>query len=174
MKISNKKQVTFEYTLFNEAGERIGEDDSPSRVTFIYGSGEIIPGLEGALAGKEPDDAFKVEIPPEFAYGEHDETLIETFPRDHFDSVEEELHVGLLMEAQSDAGVVLFTITQIDDKNITVDANHPFAGKLLSFDVKVIDVQDAPVKADEENNIKDEKEDPGKVLKIEAGKNEGK
>jgi len=144
MKISNKKEVTFEYTLFDEEGQKVGESDSPNSVTFIYGSGEIIPGLQGALAGKEAGDSFKVEIPPEFAYGEHDDSLVEVFPRDHFNSVDEELHVGQLMEAQSDAGVVLFTITKMDEKNVTVDANHPFAGKLLSFDVKIIDVKNGP------------------------------
>ncbi|MES0491929.1 MAG: peptidylprolyl isomerase [Leptospirales bacterium] len=141
MKIENGLQVTFEYLLSDEDGENLGDSDTPQTVTYTHGSGEIIHGLESAMAGREPSEKFQVEVPPGHAYGTRNEDLVEVFPRERFDSLEETLQEGMLMEAESTEGNVLFQVTRLTDTEVTVDANHPFAGKVLRFDVQINDVQ---------------------------------
>jgi len=144
MKILKGLQVTFEYLLSDENGNNLGDSIQPQVVTYVHGSGEIIHGLESAMAGREPSEKFQVEVPPEFAYGNRNEDLVEVFPRERFESLEEPLQEGMFMEAESEDGNVLFQVTRLTDTEVTVDANHPFAGKTLRFDIQINDVQTIP------------------------------
>ncbi len=86
MKIEKNRVVAFDYTLTNAEGEFLDTSEGAKPLEYIHGTGNIIPGLERALAGREIGDWFKVTIPAADAYGEHDDELVDdwivpNFPR---------------------------------------------------------------------------------------------
>jgi FKBP-type peptidyl-prolyl cis-trans isomerase SlyD len=142
MQIANQKVVTIDYTLTDDRGEVLDTSVGQEPLSFIQGTGSIIPGLENALEGKSAGDALKVTVSPAEAYGERDEELVMAVPRDRFPT-DREINVGMKFSAQSAGGAQTFTVVGVNERSITVDANHPLAGVTLSFDVKVIAVRDA-------------------------------
>ena len=141
MHIEKRKVVTIEYTLTDESEEVLDTSKGQEPLTYLHGAGNIIPGLEAALEGKTEGDALKVKITPEEGYGDRDETLVQAVPRDRFP--DGELEVGMQFRADGPEGPRLVTIVEMDDKSVTVDANHPLAGVTLCFDVAVVAVRDA-------------------------------
>lgn len=141
MQIDAQKVITIDYTLTGESGNVLdsSEDDGP--LSYLQGSGNIIPGLETALRGKAPGDTMHVTVPPADGYGTRDETLVQVLPRNRFPKGE--IAVGMRFTADSDAGPHLVTVVAVDQKQVTVDGNHPLAGQTLSFDVTIREVRDA-------------------------------
>lgn len=141
MQISKHKVVTMDYTLSDDNGTVIDSSRESEPLSYIQGTGNIIPGLETALEGKAAGDKVNVSIDPADGYGERDESLLQVVPRNLFnvDSVE----VGMFFETQSQAGAQVVTVVGVTDEEVTVDANHPLAGKTLNFDVDVVEVRDA-------------------------------
>ena len=143
MQIADNAVVAIHYTLTDDAGTTLDtsrERDEP--LAYIHGHGNIIPGLENALLGKQAGDALKVTVAPEDGYGERHEGLIQKVPSNAFEGVDE-LHPGMQFQAQTDAGPRLFTITEVDGEEVTVDGNHPLAGTTLHFDVEITEVREA-------------------------------
>jgi FKBP-type peptidyl-prolyl cis-trans isomerase SlyD len=141
MQIANQKVVTIDYTLRDDQGDVLDSSQGQEPLTYIHGAGNIIPGLENALAGKGPGESLKVTIPPAEGYGDRDEELVQKVPRDRFPGGSVE--VGMRFHAQGSAGSQVVTVVAVDEGNVTVDANHPLAGMTLAFDVKVLEVRDA-------------------------------
>jgi FKBP-type peptidyl-prolyl cis-trans isomerase SlyD len=142
MQISNQKVVTIDYTLTDEQGEVLDTSQGQEPLVYIQGTGSIVPGLETALEGKAVGDALRVTISPDQGYGQRDEELVQAIPRDRFPTGDE-IHVGMRFHAQGNGGSHVVTVVSVDDKHVTVDANHPLAGVTLAFDVKVIEVREA-------------------------------
>ncbi|HEY4612916.1 MAG TPA: peptidylprolyl isomerase, partial [Bacteroidota bacterium] len=111
-------------------------------LTYLHGAGNIIPGLENTLEGKKIGDAVKVSVAPGEGYGEWDKQKIAEVPKKQFAGVGK-LEVGMQFTADSNNGEQIVTITKIAGDKVTVDANHPLAGKTLNFDVKVVEVRAA-------------------------------
>lgn len=141
MQIESRKVVTLEYTLTDEGGDVLDTSKGGEPLVYLHGSGNIIPGLESALAGKGEGESLKVTVSPEDAYGDRDEDLMQTVPKSRFG--DEELEVGMQFQARGPEGPVLLTIVRVLADTVTLDANHPLAGKTLSFDVTVLSVRDA-------------------------------
>lgn len=141
MLIENRKVVTLEYTLTDETGEVLDTSKGSDPLVYLHGAGNIVPGLEVALMGKDEGESLKVTVAPPEGYGERDEELIETVPKDRFD--DEELEVGMQFQATGPEGPVMLTVLKVQNDTVTLDANHPLAGKTLSFDVTVLAVRDA-------------------------------
>lgn len=142
MKIGKDKVVSIEYTLKNADGTVIDTSDGREPLDYIHGAGNIVPGLEDALAGRSVGDELTVTIPPEEAYGPRDDSLTQTVDRKIFET-EEGLEVGMQFQAPTEQGVMIVTVTGIDGDSVTVDSNHPLAGETLTFDVAVVHVRDA-------------------------------
>ncbi|HXU82570.1 MAG TPA: peptidylprolyl isomerase [Polyangia bacterium] len=142
MQIGNQKVVTIDYTLTDEQGEVLDTSQGQEPLVYIQGSGTIIPGLEEALEGKQVGDALSVKIDPSRGYGERDEELVQEVPRERFPAGGE-ITVGMRFHAQGTGGSHVVTVVAVDDKKVTVDANHPLAGVTLSFDVKVLEIREA-------------------------------
>lgn len=140
MKIAENAAVSIHYTLTNEAGEVLDSSQGQEPLDYIHGSGQIIPGLEAALEGKQVGDTLQVTIAPEDAYGPRHEELIQPVPREAFEGVED-IEPGMQFQAQSEEGVQLVTVAAVDETTVTVDANHPLAGETLHFDVEVTSVE---------------------------------
>ncbi len=139
MKIAENAAVSIHYTLTNDTGEVLDSSQGQEPLDYVHGSGQIIPGLEAALEGKETGDKLQVTIAPEDAYGPRHDELIQPVPREAFEGVED-IQPGMQFQAQSEQGVQLVTVTAVDDTTVTVDANHPLAGETLHFDVEVASV----------------------------------
>eukprot|EP01132_Coremiostelium_polycephalum_P018859 gene18858-22458_t len=135
MPIAANKAVSIDYTLTNDAGEVIDSSAGGAPLVYLQGAGNIIPGLEKALEGKE--------VEPEDAYGEYAAELVSTLSRSMFEGVDE-LEVGMQFHASApDGQMQIVTIRDLDGDDVTVDGNHPLAGQRLNFQVKIVAIRDA-------------------------------
>jgi FKBP-type peptidyl-prolyl cis-trans isomerase SlyD len=141
MQIAQNTVATIDYTLTDDSGEVIDSSKDHGPLTYLHGSGNIIPGLEAALEGKSAGDALSVKIEPDQAYGERDAGLVQAIPRDEFP--DDDIEVGMQFRTDSRSGPRIVTVVEVNDETVTVDANHPLAGQRLSFEVKVVKVRDA-------------------------------
>lgn len=135
------KFVTLTYSITDAQGTVVEQNDLP--VSYIHGGDtELIGGMDGAVEGKGPGDTVTMTIGSEDAFGDHDPDL--TFA-DDIDNVPEQFrHIGAELQMQNDSGdVKTFMVTRIEDGKLTVDGNHPLAGKTLSVSVKILSVRDA-------------------------------
>ena len=152
MKISDKHVVTINYTLKDNDDNILDKSDDGS-FCYLHGASNIIPGLEEALSGKSSGDAFSVTIPPEEAYGLHDEAKSQDVPRNMFPP-EPEIEPGMQFNAQGpDGQTVVVTVKSVDGDTIVVDGNHPLAGVTLNFEVTVMDIRDATAEELEHGHV---------------------
>jgi FKBP-type peptidyl-prolyl cis-trans isomerase SlyD len=142
MQIANQTVVTIDYTLTDPKGEVLDSSKGEEPLTYIHGAGNIVPGLENALTGKSVGDSMQVTVAPIDGYGERDEELVQAVPRERFPGASS-IEVGMRFHAQGSDGSQVVTVVAVDDKHVTVDANHPLAGTTLAFDVTVLEVRDA-------------------------------
>jgi FKBP-type peptidyl-prolyl cis-trans isomerase SlyD len=142
MQISQDSVVSMHYTLTSDAGEVIDSSSGGDVLVYMQGHGNLIPGLERELEGKQAGDKLKVRIAPADGYGELDESLVQEVPRSAFGGVAQ-IEVGMQFQAQSNHGPHSVTITKVVGDTITVDGNHPLAGQHLNFEVEITDVRAA-------------------------------
>ncbi|MEQ8604770.1 MAG: peptidylprolyl isomerase [Marivibrio sp.] len=132
--------VKIHYTGTLDDGTQFDSSREREPIEFKIGGGEILPGVEGAVVGLEPGGTNKVTLPAEDAYGERRDDMIQEIDRTVLPQ-EVEPQVGLQLQAQSPNGQpLLLTITEVGDEKVTVDANHPLAGKDLTFDVELVEI----------------------------------
>ena len=142
MNIAEKMYVTINYTLTLESGQEIDKSAEGQPLGFIAGTGQIIPGLEKALIGRIAGDSAKVVVEPEDAYGPVKDDLFQEVPNSQFPS-DVDVKAGMAFEAQGPNGPFMITVAKINDNDtVTVDLNHPMAGKQLHFDVNVVEVRE--------------------------------
>ncbi|MCA9196660.1 MAG: peptidylprolyl isomerase [Pirellulaceae bacterium] len=134
--------VSFEYTLTNPDGEVLDSSEGKDPLTYLHGAGNIIPGLEVAIAGKSAGDSLSVVVAPSDGYGERDDRQVANVPKENFAGIPN-LEIGMPLEAQTPQGPRVVRIAAINDDSVTIDANHPLAGVTLHFDVRITDVRQA-------------------------------
>jgi FKBP-type peptidyl-prolyl cis-trans isomerase SlyD len=142
MSIAQDQVVSIHYTLTNDAGEILDRSAAGEPLTYLHGHGNLIPGLERELAGKNTGDKLQVKILPADAYGEYDKALVQRVPRRALKGVPE-VRVGLRLQAQTAQGTQAVTVTQLTGDLVTLDGNHPLAGQNLNFEVEVAEVRAA-------------------------------
>jgi FKBP-type peptidyl-prolyl cis-trans isomerase SlyD len=142
MKIIENAVVVIDYTLKDNDGEVIDSSEGAGPLTYLHGAGNIIPGLEAALLGKEAGDDVKASIEPKDAYGERVEDMKQEVPKELFGGIDN-IEVGMQFQSETDAGPVMVTVVEMGEEMITVDGNHPLAGVHLNFDVTVREVREA-------------------------------
>jgi FKBP-type peptidyl-prolyl cis-trans isomerase SlyD len=139
----NPRVVSFHYTLKDKSGKQLDSSSGAEPMTYMEGSGQIIPGLESAIKDMKTGDKKHVEVKAQEAYGERDKELIFDVPRSQFPAGEE-VEVGMKFRAGSpDEPSPVFTVTSITDKAVSVDGNHPLAGEDLFFDVEITEMREA-------------------------------
>ncbi|MGR2739002.1 peptidylprolyl isomerase [Halomonas sp. LR3S48] len=142
MQIAQNSVVAFHYTLTNDAGEVLDSSEGRQPLTYLHGAGNIIPGLEKQLEGREAGEKLNVTVSPEEGYGEVQPQLVQEVPRDAFQGVEA-VEPGMQFQAQTQGGPLMVTVTKVEGDTVTVDGNHPLAGQKLNFDVEISEVREA-------------------------------
>lgn len=141
MVIEKDKMVAIHYTLKDDNGVEIDSSAGGNPLAYIHGNGYLIPGLEKELEGKSAGDKFKAVIQPEEGYGVYDERLIATLSRERFD-LPGDIEIGMQFQVSTPAGPTIVRVTKVEGDNITIDGNHELAGKVLHFDVEVVEVRE--------------------------------
>ena len=142
MEIQHNTVVGMHYTLKNDAGETIDSSDGGEPLTFLQGHGNIIHGLESALAGMKIGDTKDVVVEAADGHREFREDLIQNVPRSAFEGIDD-LEIGMQFHADTEEGIMPITVTGISDDLITVDGNHELAGERLHFSVKIESIREA-------------------------------
>lgn len=140
-RIGKDKVVKLKYLLRDrDSGETLAYRDD---MIYLHGGyGSAFPKIEQALEGLEVDMKAEVDLDPAEGYGEHDPRLVLQVPVEAIPA--EARRIGAQIEGEHESGESLpFRITAIDPDAITVDANHPMAGRHLSFVFEVLDIRDA-------------------------------
>lgn len=135
--------VAIEYEV-KEAGttEVVDSNKGGAALEFITGTGQIIPGLENALVGMDKGESGDVLVSAADAYGEIQPDAMQDVPRDQFEGIE--LEEGMMLYGQGEQGqTVQVVVKSFNDEIVTIDYNHPLAGKDLMFSVVVLDARDA-------------------------------
>ncbi|GAB4281688.1 MAG: peptidylprolyl isomerase [Deferrisomatales bacterium] len=142
MKADDQAYVAIEYTLTLDDGEVVDRSEPGDPLGFIFGSGQIIPGLEKGIHGMEAGETARVTVEPEEAYGHPKPELVRGIPRENFPA-DLEIEPGMGFEARGPHGPVTFRVQAVTDDEVMADFNHPLAGKRLTFDVKIAEVREA-------------------------------
>ena len=143
MTIDQHKVVTIHYKVVDaESGELIDSSEDSQPMTYLHGAQNIVPGLEKALEGKSVGDEVEVTVKPADAYGERSEEGIQQVPIEMFEDMEK-IEPGMTLMVETEDGPLNLVVTEVDETTVTVDANHPMAGKSLTFSVKIKEVRDA-------------------------------
>ena len=142
MKIQRGRVVHMHYTLRDDRGTTIERSQPRAPLAYLHGYGQIVPGLEKALDGSEAGLQTTITIAPTDAYGEKDPQAViraamGDFPPDLA------LTPGVEVQADTPDGPLSFTVVAVEGDEAVLDANHPLAGKTLTFDVEVLEVREA-------------------------------
>ncbi len=138
--IGRHSVVSFHYVMKDEAGEALDDTHNSKPMVYVHGTDSMLSGLEAALEGRKSGDCFQVTITPEQGFGEINPDLCQVLSKKIFEGME--LEVGMVLNSQSDS-FEMRTITAIEGDMITLDANHPMAGKTLHFDIEILFVRSA-------------------------------
>ncbi|MDZ7719091.1 MAG: peptidylprolyl isomerase [Balneolaceae bacterium] len=132
--------VKVHYTGTLENGEVFDTSQEREPLEFQLGEGQLIPGFEKAVIGMSEGDSTKVDIPSDEAYGEVREDLVINVPKDQLpDDVEPEIGMQLQVNQQNGQPIPV-RITEVKDEELVLDANHPLAGKNLTFEIDLLEV----------------------------------
>ncbi len=143
MSVAEKQFIAFDYVLTLDSGEEIDRSEENEPLDFITGQEQIIPSLEKSLMAMKVGESSKVTIEPEDGYGTFNQELIQEIPRDQFPP-EEKLEAGMSFQTEGPQGPLMINIVEVKgDESVTIDLNHPLAGKTLVFDVKIVEAREA-------------------------------
>lgn len=141
--IKQHSVVTMHYELKDAAGEVLDSSAGQDPLTYLHGAGNIIVGLEEELLGKAIGDEVQAVVSAEKGYGQPVDALIQTVPKEAFGEEIDKVAVGMRFQAETEQGPVPVVVTAMDADTVTVDGNHPLAGKELHFSVKIEEIRDA-------------------------------
>lgn len=142
MEITADRVVTIHYTLKDDAGAVLDSSAGGEPLAYIQGHGNLVPGLETALEGKQDGQTLAVSLAPADGYGVRDEALVRRVPKRTLQG-SGEIKKGMQFQARTDDGMRLFTVTAVVGDMITLDGNHPLADQTLHFNVDVVNVREA-------------------------------
>lgn len=142
MQVERDRVVEIHYTLKNDAGEVLEASQGSAPIVYLHGHGNLVPGLEKALAGKHVGDRLSVVVTPEEGYGSRSPALVQVVAKSTL-KLDVEPAPGMQLSARGPQGARVLTVTQVGRDTVTLDGNHPMAGKTLHFDVEVASVRKA-------------------------------
>ncbi|WP_298449868.1 peptidylprolyl isomerase [uncultured Marinobacter sp.] len=133
---------TVHYVLKNKIGELVDTSEGGEPLHFLYGSPDVIEGIQKAVKERHAGDCLEVTVPPSMAYGEHRDDLVRKVPRSMFEGVEK-LQVGMKFQTNTGENAQIVQVMGFDGNLVRIDANHPLAGFTLYFDLEIIGRREA-------------------------------
>ena len=153
MAIGQNKVVTMNYTLKDNQGNILQTTDNREPFQFMSGSKQILPKLEQEIDEMIIGSKKNVKIAAKEAYGEYTDQAIQQVKKENFPK-DVELKIGMEFVANSPEGQQMpFVVKEIKNEEVTVDFNHPLAGKDLEFDVELVDIRDATLEEMQHGHI---------------------
>lgn len=146
IRAAHNNTVTVNYTGKLADGTVFDASPEDRPLIFVIGKGEVIKGFEAAAIGMAEGETKTVVIEPDQAYGESNPALIEEINRADLPDNLQLAEGGQLEVTQKDGSPLLLMINKITEKTVTLDANHPLAGKALTFDIEMLDINTDPPK----------------------------
>lgn len=140
--IKKDSVVTLSYTLKNNEGMELDRAGSDEPLVYLHGNGQIISGLESQLDGLGAGDKKEITVPPEEGYGNVNPSLILEIDRQHFPK-DVDIKPGMQFSADMGEKQQIFTVLNVGEEQVKIDANHPLAGETLHFSVEILNVRDA-------------------------------
>ena len=141
MAIEANQVVTIEYEV-NDGNQVVDSNVGGAPLVFMFGKGQIIPGLENGIANMSVGEKGDVHVKAEDAYGPYNDEAIQEVPKDQFAGID--LQEGMTLYGQGEDGsTVQVIVKEIGDESVIIDFNHPLAGKDLMFTVTIAGVRDA-------------------------------
>ncbi|WOJ96494.1 peptidylprolyl isomerase [Congregibacter brevis] len=135
--VSEGTRVFLNFSLALEDGDEVDSNFGGEAVSFAIGDGSLLPGFERRIIGMQSGERKLFQVPPEEAFGQPNENNVQRVPRDGFDE-DLELELGLVCSfADASGGELPGMIVGFDDTEVTVDFNHPLAGRTILFDVQI-------------------------------------
>ncbi len=132
--------VRIKYTGTLSDGTQFDSNVNGEPLQFTLGSGEVISGLDAKIPGMAVGESATIAVASEEAYGPHDPAKIQKVPRDRVPA-EVDLEVGMQLGARTESGQqIAFTVVDLTEDEMTIDANHPLAGKDLTFDIQLVEI----------------------------------
>jgi peptidylprolyl isomerase len=132
--------VRVHYTGTLTDGQTFDSSEGKDPLEFTVGSGQIIPGLDSAVEGMAVGDKKTVEVPVDQAYGQPDPNAQQAVPRTDIPE-DIPLDLGTQLQVQTPQGQVMpVTVVEVTDEQVVLDANHPLAGKDLTFAIELVDI----------------------------------
>lgn len=139
-KAKNGDKVKVHYTGKFKDGEVFDSSLEREPLEFTIGKGQVIPGFEQAVEGMSPGDIKTTDIPPEKAYGPRHEEMVTEVEKNRFPADMDPKVGQRLQLRQADGKMIRVTVTDVSESRVTLDANHPLAGKNLTFDIKLVEI----------------------------------
>ncbi len=132
--------VKVHYSGSLEDGTVFDTSQDRDPLEFTIGEGQVIPGFENAVVGMEPGENKMITLAPDEAYGPRRSELLVEVERDRFPS-DMDVEVGSQVQVkQRDGSPRVATIARVGDDSVTLDVNHPLAGKDLTFDIELVEI----------------------------------
>ncbi|MFH1455728.1 MAG: peptidylprolyl isomerase [archaeon] len=140
MKVKKGDKIKVEYTGTFDDGKIFDSSLGKQPLEFEVGVGQVIKGFDEALIGMEKGEEKDIKIKPKDAYGEPKEELIKKIPKDQMPK-EKEMKKGMILVLSTPTGQQFPAVVKdVSDKEVTLDLNHPLAGKNLNFKFKIIEI----------------------------------
>lgn len=136
--MSEARVYTVAYLLKNREGDIIDSSQGAEPLRFVSGAGQVVPGIEKAVDGRDVGTCLEVTIPPELAYGEHREDMVRTMPRSMFQGVDD-LAEGMKFQTNTGENAQIVKVVGFKGDNVLIDANHPLAGFTLYFELEILE-----------------------------------
>ena len=130
------------FALHLESGEEVDTTRRGRPASLVIGDGNLLPGFERQLIGRQAGDDAQILMEPEDAFGDHREENVQTLRRDRF-GADIALEEGLLVSFAGPGGELPGVVRRVMDETVEVDFNHPLAGRRIVFDVSIIEVCEA-------------------------------
>jgi FKBP-type peptidyl-prolyl cis-trans isomerase 2 len=136
--VGDTVRVHYVGTLDN--GDRFDASVGGDPLEFTLGSGQVIPGFEQAITGMELGETKQVRIPPEEAYGPYRDEMVLAVPREQLPG-DVELESGQQVQMQQGEYTFVAVVEDLNEEQVTFNANHPLAGEALNFDLKLMEIR---------------------------------
>jgi FKBP-type peptidyl-prolyl cis-trans isomerase SlyD len=150
--ITADKVVLIHYTLKDDSGAVLDSSAGGEPLAYIQGHGNLVPGLEKALEGKQDGSTVAVTVAPADGYGIRDAALVQRMPKRSLQG-SGEIRKGMQFQGRTDDGMRLFTVTAVVGDMVTLDGNHPLADQNLHFNVEIVSVRDATAEELEHGHV---------------------